>query len=59
MENTHVSKEGIAQSLASDLEARLEDLERLGALVAAAHLESAIEALYREFGLTRKVSEPD
>lgn len=54
-----MSKQGIAQSLASDLEARLEDLERLGALVAAAHLESAIEALCREFNLSRNVSAPD
>ena len=48
-----------AQSLVANLEARLLDIESLGALVAAAHLEAAIDALCREFDLTRKASDLD
>ena len=48
-ENAWVNNEAIATTLAADLEARLPDLEALGALVAAAHLQAAIDSLRREF----------
>ncbi|HUD30060.1 MAG TPA: hypothetical protein VMQ93_14405 [Novosphingobium sp.] len=50
---------GIAETLAIDLQARLADMEAIGALVAAAHLEASIEALRRQFGLPREASETD
>lgn len=59
MENTWVNTYGIAETLAIDLQARLADMEAIGALVAAAHLEASIEALRRQFGLPREASETD
>jgi hypothetical protein len=59
MENTWVNKDGTAKSLVAELEARLADVESLGALIAAAHLEAAIEALCRELGLPREASDTD
>ncbi|MFT4054446.1 MAG: hypothetical protein QM681_08055 [Novosphingobium sp.] len=54
-----MNKDAIAKSLAADLETRLGQLEEIGAMVAAAHLETAIEALCREFGIPRKASDTD
>jgi hypothetical protein len=49
----------MARSLVQDLEARLDTVEVLGAFVAAAHLDAAIEALCREYRLKRKASDTD
>lgn len=54
-----MNKDETAKSLAAELEARLIDMERLGALIAAAHLEASIESLCREFGLQREASVTD
>lgn len=59
MENTRVNKDVTARSLVAELEARLLDMETLGALVATAHLEAAIEALCRQFDLQREASDTD
>lgn len=59
LENAWVNKDAIAKSLAADLETRLGQLEEIGAMVAAAHLETAIEALCREFGIPREASDTD
>ncbi|WP_236710633.1 hypothetical protein [Novosphingobium barchaimii] len=54
-----MNKDENAKSLLAELEARLIDMESLGALVAAAHLDSAIVSLCREFNLPRKASDTD
>ncbi|MEE4450010.1 hypothetical protein [Novosphingobium resinovorum] len=54
-----MNKDAIAKSLVADLESRLGEIEAIGALVAAAHLETAIEALCREFDIPRKASNTD
>lgn len=59
MENTWVNTDGIAKSLVNELQARLAEIESIGALVAAAHLEAAIDALCREFGIERDASNTD
>ena len=59
LENTWVNKDENAKSLLADLEARLIDMESLGALVAAAHLDAAIVSVCREFNLPRKASDTD
>lgn len=58
-ESTWVDKIAIANSLVGDLEDRLSSLEDLGALIAAAHLDAAIDALCREFDVARNQSDPD
>lgn len=58
-ETTWVDKIAIANSLVDELEDRLASLETLGALLAAAHLDAAIDALCREFDVVRDFSEPD
>jgi hypothetical protein len=59
MENTWVNTDGIAKSLVTELQARLVEIESIGALVAAAHLDAAIDALCREFGVQRDASDTD
>lgn len=59
LENTWVNKDETAKSLLAELEARLVDLDALGALVVAAHLETAIISLCREFNLLREASNTD
>jgi hypothetical protein len=59
MENTCVNTDGIAKSLVTDLQARLLEIESIGALVAAAHLDAAIEALCRAFDVPREASNTD
>ncbi|GAB7555716.1 hypothetical protein QUC32_16700 [Novosphingobium resinovorum] len=54
-----MNKDAIAKSLAADLETRLDQLEEIGAMIAAAHLQAAIESLCREFGIPRKASDTD
>ncbi|SFG06118.1 hypothetical protein SAMN05518801_106205 [Novosphingobium sp. CF614] len=54
-----MEKVAIAESLVVELEAELAKLEQLGALIAAAHLDAAINALCREFNIERNRSEPD
>lgn len=49
----------IAKSLVDELEAKLSSLEALGALVAAAHLDAAIDAFCRDLDVTREPSDPD
>jgi hypothetical protein len=49
----------IAIQVAAEIEAVLSKVEALGALVAAAHLDSAIESLCREFNLPRTSSVMD
>lgn len=49
----------IANSLVGELEQKLSSVESLGALIAAAHLDAAIDALCREFDVTRELSDPD
>jgi hypothetical protein len=54
-----VNNRTIAQTIVSELTARLLDLEALGSLVAAAHLDAAIDALCRDFDLHRENSTTD
>ena len=58
-ETSWVDKIAIVNSLVDELEDRLASLETLGALLAAAHLDAAIDALCREFDVTRDFSEPE
>ncbi|MEO6091578.1 MAG: hypothetical protein ABIT04_12030 [Novosphingobium sp.] len=48
-----------AQAVLSDLAERLSDLDALDAPIAAAHLDTAIEALCRQFNLARGNSTSD
>ncbi|GGB98604.1 hypothetical protein GCM10011494_16360 [Novosphingobium endophyticum] len=48
-----------AEQLVGDLRERLVELESLGALVAAAHLDVAIHALCKEFNVEGNISTPD
>lgn len=54
-----MNKAEIATSVLADLETRLLEIEAIGALHAAAHLDAAIEALCRECGVERKSSKSD
>jgi hypothetical protein len=54
-----VNRKEEARQLAGELGARLGELESLGALVAAAHLDVAIDALCKEFNVERNTSTPD
>jgi hypothetical protein len=54
-----VDKVSVANSLIDELEDKLSSVETLGALIAAAHLDAAIDALCREFDVERDLSEPD
>ena len=54
-----MNTDGMAQALVRDLQARLLEMEAIGALIAAAHVEAAIEALCREFGVRRETSNTD
>ncbi|EIZ80145.1 hypothetical protein WSK_1178 [Novosphingobium sp. Rr 2-17] len=49
----------IAKSLVLKLDALIIPAEEIGALVAVAHLDAAIQALCREFDLRREGSESD
>ena len=53
-----VDKITVANSLIDELEAKLSSIDSLGALIAAAHLDAAIDALCREFDVVRDISEP-
>lgn len=53
-----LSKEERAKQLVQELSRRLVDLEKLGALFAAAHLETAIDTLCKEFNIERDTSIP-
>lgn len=59
LENAWVDKYAIANSLVTNLEAHLSEMENIGALVAAAHLAAAVEALRREFRIPDKASVTD
>lgn len=59
MEYIWVNTDGMAQSLVTELQKRLLEIEAMGALVAAAHLDAAIEALCREFDVHREASNSD
>ena len=48
-----MQEEPIAEALLGELTARLADLDRIDAMIAAAHLDAAIEALCRQFKLFR------
>lgn len=48
-----------AEAVLSELAARLSDLDALDAPVAAAHVDTAIEALCRQFNLARGNSTSD
>jgi hypothetical protein len=54
-----VNKVAIAKSLVDELETKLPHLEAIDALIAAAHVDAAINALCKEFDITRDVSDPD
>ena len=54
-----MDKVAIASSVIDELEAMLGKLEALGALIAAAHLDAAINALCGEFEVFRGQSDPD
>lgn len=54
-----VSTKERAKQLVHDLNAMLVELESLEALVSAAHLDVAIDALCKEFNIERLVSIPD
>jgi hypothetical protein len=48
-----------ARQVLDQLSAKLAELETLGALIAAAQLEAAIDSLAKEFNLERSQSEVD
>lgn len=54
-----MDKVAIAKSLLAELESSLAKLESLDALIAAAHLDAAIDALCRELDIARDLSDPD
>ncbi|MCT2401063.1 hypothetical protein [Novosphingobium mangrovi (ex Huang et al. 2023)] len=54
-----MSKADIAKSLVAELEAVLPRIEAIDALLAAAHLDAAIDALCSEFDIARNISDPD
>lgn len=54
-----MSKEERARQLARELIRQLVYLDSLGAPVAAAHLDMAIDALCKEFNFERHTSVPD
>lgn len=54
-----MDKIGAAHSLLNELQQRIDDLEAMGALIAAAHLAAAVDALSRELSLSRNESEAD
>lgn len=58
-ENTIVNNNTIARSLVDELTTRLMYLEEIGALVAAAHIDTAIDILRRDFDLPRDGSRTD
>lgn len=49
----------VAQEIASNLQVLIADLERMGALIAAAHVQAAIDALRQQFDLPYEASETD
>lgn len=59
MEKLRVEKVATTESLIVELKSRLDKLERLGALVAAAHLDACINALSRDFRFRPDQSDPD
>ena len=54
-----MEKVATTESLIVELKSGLAKLERLGALVAAAHLDACINALARDPGFRRDSSDPD
>lgn len=54
-----MSKEERAKQVVQELSRHLVGLEALEALVAAAYLETAIDALCKEFNIERNISVPD
>ncbi|WP_243990360.1 hypothetical protein [Novosphingobium album (ex Hu et al. 2023)] len=54
-----MDKVAAATSVKDELEACLMKLEELNALMAAAHLDAAINALCDELGLSRGKSDPE
>lgn len=58
-ENMHVHKVATAESLIVELTSELAELERLGAFVAAAHLDACIHALSRDMRFRQDTSVPD
>lgn len=58
-EYRRVGNASLANSLVDELEDKLSSLDTLGALIAAAHLDAAIDALCRELDVTRDSSDPD
>lgn len=59
MENLCVEKVATAESLMIELKSGLVELERLGALIAAAHLDACINVLARDFRFQPDQSDPD
>lgn len=58
-EKSSVQNVTIAKSLVHELDALIVSAEAIGALVAVAHLDAAIQALCREFDLRREGSKSD
>ncbi|MGF7152811.1 hypothetical protein [Novosphingobium gossypii] len=54
-----MNKDAIANSLIAKLSAHLDEIEVIDAMVAAAHVEAAIDALRRQFAIANEVSNTD
>lgn len=54
-----MNKNAIAEAVLTELQVCMAKLDELGAFLAAAHLDTAIDALCRQFALARKTSDTD
>lgn len=54
-----MNKEERARELVEELNRQVGDLELIGALIAAAHVDAAVETLCKEFKIERNTSVPD
>lgn len=59
LEYTVVASTREAKRLAKELSAKVPELERCGALLAAAHLQASVDALCKQFDIARITSTSD
>jgi hypothetical protein len=59
LETNAVTKHDSARNIVEELQQKLAELDAIGAEVAAAHLDSAIQALRRQFQLNLEYSDTE